>query len=57
MTTRIVIEDRLTDGAVPVDANISVDPHTGKVRIDADEFSVLVPREALGMVMDEDLHG
>lgn len=57
MTVKAVIEDNMTDGAVPVDVNISVDEYTGKVRIDIGDFSILVPREPLEMVMYEDLHG
>lgn len=57
MTVKAVIEDNMTDGAVPVDVNISVDECTGKVRIDIGDFSILVPREPLEMVMYEDLHG
>ncbi len=57
MTVKAVIEDNMTDGAVPVDVNISVDEYTGKVRLDFDSFSILVPREPLEMVMYEDLHG
>jgi hypothetical protein len=57
VTVKAVIEDNMTDGAVPVDVNISVDEYTGKVRLDFDSFSILVPREPLEMVMYEDLHG
>lgn len=57
MTVKAVIEDNMTDGAVPVDVNISVDEYTGNVRIDIGDFSILVPMEPLEMVMYEDLHG
>ena len=57
MTAMIIIEDNMTEGAVPMKGNISVDEDTGRVMIDLGDFSVLVPRDALEMVMYEDLHG
>lgn len=57
MTTTVLLEDNRTDGAVPLKGNVSIDRDTGKVRIDFEDFDILVDREHLEMVMNEDLHG
>lgn len=57
MTTTVILEDNMTDGAVPMNGNISIDQNTGKVRIDFGDFDILVEREHLELVMYEDLHG
>ena len=57
MTTTVYLEDNLTDGAIPLKGNVSIDQDTGRIRIDFDDFDILVEREALEAVMYEDLHG
>lgn len=57
MTTTVYLEDNLTDGAIPLKGNVSIDQATGRIRIDFDDFDILVEREALEAVMYEDLHG
>ena len=57
MTTTVLLEDNKTDGAVPLKGNVSLDQNTGRIRIDFDDFDILVDREALEVVMYEDLHG
>lgn len=57
VTTTVLLEDNKTDGAVPIKGNISIDQDTGRVRIDFDDFDILVDRDALEAVMYEDLHG
>lgn len=57
VTTTVLLEDNKTDGAVPIKGNINIDQDTGRIRIDFDDFDILVDRDALEAVMYEDLHG
>ena len=57
MTVTVIVEDNLTDGAAPVKANICIDNDTKRVMVDFGDYSILIPREELEIVLNEDLHG
>ena len=57
MTVTVIVEDNLTDGAAPVKANICIDNDTRRIMVDFGDYSILIPREELEIVLNEGLHG
>ena len=57
MTVKMILIDDQTDGAIPVNGNISMTEQDRYVRIAMEGFTLLVPLDGLEDVIYDDLHG